>query len=224
MTQKIPEIVAPVVELTGRMGCGKTLAAKAFQAIRIDVVDADKVARAVVMPGTPAFEEIIALWPEVETDQGINRDKLRELTFGARDKEAIAELESITHPRIESETIRRLSESAGLYVVHERPALARPSTIKPFYRLMIDQPNPSVEISRIIDRGIISRQYITKDQVNEMLSHQYSREELLSISNGRILNNGTKREVADKVKAWDRRFRSELRGVKRQKPASSSAG
>lgn len=204
------DINQPVVELTGRMGSGKSLAASVLRGMDRSIVDADVVAREIVLPGTPAFEDIIARFP-VETENGIDRDKLRELTFGVQDQDAIAELEAITHPRIKDETIRQLAEAEGPYVVHERPALKMPSSIRPDHVLLVDQPNLYVERNRILERGRGKGQDLTPQQVDAMLFRQLSRDELAKRADSILVNDGRKGKFKVKVRDWDTEYISKLR-------------
>src|SRR5262249_7704961 len=48
-----------VIGLTGNIGSGKTTVARMLGQLGADVIDADQVARDVVKPGLPAFQEIV---------------------------------------------------------------------------------------------------------------------------------------------------------------------
>lgn len=211
------DIKQPVVELTGRMGSGKSLAASVLREMGRNVVDADAVSKQIVLPGAPAFEDIIARFP-VETENGIDRDKLRELTFGVQDQDAIAELEAITHPRIKDETIRQLAEADGPYVVHERPALRVLSSIRPDHVLSIDQPDARLERRRIIERDRKKKEQqrikaptISPVEVDNMLLRQMSRDELAKRADYVIVNNSSRDNLEVKVRDWDTEYISKLR-------------
>jgi dephospho-CoA kinase len=64
------------------------------------VIDADQVAREVVEPGQPAWQEIVdAFGPAVLNPDGtLNRKQLSQLVF--RDGEKLRRLNAITHPRV----------------------------------------------------------------------------------------------------------------------------
>jgi dephospho-CoA kinase len=127
---KLPDLERPIrlVGLTGSMGTGKSSAARAFAALSVPVVDADEVARAVVEPGQPAWEEIRALFGEeiCDGDGRLVRAKLAEKVFA--DREALRTLEGITHPRIAArvqerfEAARKASGAEG-FVVYDVPLL-----------------------------------------------------------------------------------------------------
>lgn len=96
--------------LTGGIASGKSTVARELRALGATVIDADQLARDVVAPGTPGWEEIRARWPEVIAADGtLDRKALGEIVFA--DAAARAELEMITHPRIGEES-GRLVEAA----------------------------------------------------------------------------------------------------------------
>ncbi len=91
-----------VIGLTGGIASGKSTVSDMLRALGARVVDTDAIARAVVEPGKPAWEEIVT-WQGrgiLQPDGSIDRRRLGELVFA--DKAARAALEAITHPRIEA--------------------------------------------------------------------------------------------------------------------------
>ena len=49
-----------VVGLTGGIGSGKSTVARAFAALGVPVIDADRAAREAVEPGQPALDDVVA--------------------------------------------------------------------------------------------------------------------------------------------------------------------
>ena len=101
------------IALTGGPGSGKSTVARMFRDLGAQVIDADEVARAVVAPGQPAWEELRREFgPEFFKEDGsLNRARMAELVFqdaGARQK-----LNAIVHPRVAREMARRLEDLAA---------------------------------------------------------------------------------------------------------------
>ncbi len=73
-----------VIGLTGNIGSGKSTVAKMLGELGADVIDADQVARDVVRPGLPAFDEIIAEFgpAALAKDGTIDRKALGARVFG----------------------------------------------------------------------------------------------------------------------------------------------
>lgn len=85
--------------LTGGIGSGKSTVARMIAGLGVPVIDADQLAREVVLPGSPALAAIADEWPEaIGMDGSIDRRRLAAIVFA--DPEARLRLERITHPRI----------------------------------------------------------------------------------------------------------------------------
>lgn len=101
--------------LTGGIGAGKSAVAAMIREEGVPVVDADRIARDIVEPGKPAYEEIVRRFGAdiLLPGGGIDRRKLGEIVFS--DAEKRASLEAITHPAIMSEIASALAglESEG---------------------------------------------------------------------------------------------------------------
>ena len=95
--------MSKVIGLTGQIGSGKSLAASILKEFGAAVIDADALARQVVEPGQPAYEEIRAAFgPKYLLPAGgLDRQALAKLIFS--DEEARRRLNEITHPRIREE-------------------------------------------------------------------------------------------------------------------------
>jgi len=89
-----------LIGLTGGVGMGKTTAANLLQQRGLPVVDTDVLAREVVEPGKPAWEEIQRVFGHDITapDGQLRRDELARQVFS--DDARRRQLEEIVHPRI----------------------------------------------------------------------------------------------------------------------------
>ncbi len=116
-----------LVGLTGGIATGKSTAARRFARAGLAVIDADRLARDVVRPGTPALAEIAAAFgPEViRPDGSLDRERLGRIVFA--DPRARARLNAIVHPRVHEEAERRFAEARrrhpGGVVVYDVPLL-----------------------------------------------------------------------------------------------------
>jgi dephospho-CoA kinase len=108
-----------ILGLTGSLGSGKSSVASALQELGAVVLEADVVARDAILPGQPAYAEILREFgPEVISADGtINRQRLASVVFS--DPGRRRKLESIIHPRVraaEEEFIEK-HRDAGLVVL-----------------------------------------------------------------------------------------------------------
>ena len=82
-------------------------------------IDADKVAHEVVMPGEPAYAQVLAEFgPEIAPNGGpIDRARLGQIVFS--DPTALARLEAIVHPAVSERISRLVAEAQAPVVVIE---------------------------------------------------------------------------------------------------------
>lgn len=100
-----------VIGLTGGIACGKSTVAAILRDLGARVVDADEVAREVMAPGSPVLARVAERFGRqvLRGDGSLDRQRLAEIVF--RDRQALADLNAITHPPI-LEVIRGRIEEA----------------------------------------------------------------------------------------------------------------
>ena len=185
-----------VVGITGGIGSGKSAVTDYLETKGITVVDADKVARVVVEPGTSGLAAITEHFGGdiLLPDGTLDRAALRKIVFDNPDEREV--LEGITHPRIREEIARQLSEAGSPYVVLASPLLLE-SGQSSFadYVVVVDVPE-SVQLSRTMTRDDNSEQL-----VKSIMAVQLDRETRLARSDTSISNEGTLEELHTRVDA-----------------------
>lgn len=110
------------VGLTGGIATGKSYVTQRLHAAGVPTIDADRLAREAVAPGTPGLRAVVARFGrEVLTEAGaLDRPKLGAIVF--RDAAARADLEAIIHPEVR----RRIAAWQGQLVAlgHRGPLVA----------------------------------------------------------------------------------------------------
>jgi len=88
------------IGLTGGIGSGKSTVAAMLEGLGAVILSADLAGHEVYLPGRPAWQEIVDAFGRevVAVDGAIDRAKLREIVFS--DREHLARLNAITHPRM----------------------------------------------------------------------------------------------------------------------------
>lgn len=114
------------IGLTGGIGSGKSTVAKLLAEHGYVVVDADKIAREIMEPGSPVLDDVAAAFGDdlINEDGSLDRGELARRAFV--DKQSTEKLNSITHPAIRAESERRFAaaEAAGEpAVVYDMPLL-----------------------------------------------------------------------------------------------------
>ena len=94
--------------LTGGVGMGKSVAADFLRGFALPVVDTDQLARALVLPGHPALEDIRCAFGDavIGAEGQLRRDVLAGIVFSG-DLER-QRLEHILHPRIRAAWLERV--------------------------------------------------------------------------------------------------------------------
>ncbi len=183
-----------VVGITGGIGSGKSAVTDHLETLGITVVDADKVARVVVEPGTPGLTAIAEHFGTdiLLADGGLDRAGLRKIVFDNPDERKV--LEGITHPRIRDEIARQLSEASSPYVVLSSPLLLE-SGQNTFanYVVVVDVPE-EVQLQRTMARDDNSAVL-----VKQIMAAQLDRQTRLSRADTSILNDASLETLYERV-------------------------
>ena len=184
-----------VVGITGGIGSGKSAVTEHLETLGITVVDADKVARVVVEPGTPGLAAIVEYFGEdiLLANGRLDRATLRKIVFDNPDERKV--LEGITHPRIRDEISRQLSEANSPYVVLSSPLLLE-SGQNTFadYVVVVDVPE-EVQLTRTMARDDNSEAL-----VKQIMAAQLDRKTRLSRADTSIMNDGSLEALYERVK------------------------
>lgn len=101
-----------IIGITGTIGSGKNAVGAILARYGAEVIDADQLAREVVLPGTPALDEVRQEFGAEVIDpdeKSLNRKRLAEIVFS--DPARKRALESILHPRIRQAFLERLERA-----------------------------------------------------------------------------------------------------------------
>lgn len=172
-----------VVGLTGGIGSGKTAASDHFQALGIEVVDADIASRVVVEPGRPALKEIAARFGDaiLLQDGALDRAALRKQIFSNPDDKLW--LESLLHPLIAEEIANGLNNAKSPYAIFVSPLLVESSQKDFCNRLLIIDVPEEVQLARTM-----SRDDNDEAQVKRIIASQASRAQRLALADDVIEN------------------------------------
>ena len=191
------------IGLTGGIGCGKTTVCNLFEELDINIIDADIVAREIVMPGEIAHQEIVEAFGSniLSENQEIDRKKLREIVFDQPEK--LQQLEKITHPRIISTMRAQVSQSTSPYCILCIPLLFEKNLHEEVDRVLVVDLPTEVQKQRVATRDAISI-----DQVETIMNHQLERKQRLSRANDVITNNGSVTDLQPQITALHKKYLS----------------
>jgi dephospho-CoA kinase len=148
------------VGLTGGIGAGKSAVAQRLADHGAVIIDADRLAREVVAPGTPGLAEIVAMFGEgVLTDDGsLDRAALGALVFG--DDEARRRLEKVIHPRVRARTADLTGAAApNAIVVNDVPLLVETGLSPSYHLVLVVETRRELRIRRLEEtRGMTAEE------------------------------------------------------------------
>ena len=194
-----------IVGLTGGIGSGKSTVARAFGSLGIGWVDADDVAREVVMPGEPALAAIREHFGNdvLHADGTLNRAALRSIVFD--NPTELKWLESVTHPRVRERILVHLErlQRQSPYVLLVSPLLFESGQDKLVDRTVVVDVPVELQLSRTRARDDVS-----EAQVHAILAAQLPREERLTKANDVIDNSGDHASMMQQVTQLDQHYRN----------------
>ncbi|MGM0630576.1 MAG: dephospho-CoA kinase [Pseudomonadota bacterium] len=190
-----------VVGVTGGIGSGKSAATAEFEKLGITIVDADVVARQVVMPGTPCLQAIAEHFGDavLTADHELNRKALRQRVFSnPQEKEW---LNKLLHPAIRQEIISQLEQADSPYVILSAPLLLENGLEKYCQRVLVIDVPESLQLARTIQRDDSP-----KKEVEAIMKAQLSRDERLKKANDVLNNDGSLEQLKQQVLQLHQRY------------------
>ncbi|MBO1335401.1 dephospho-CoA kinase [Streptomyces sp. VRA16 Mangrove soil] len=188
------------VGLTGGIGAGKSEVSRLLVERGAVLIDADRIAREVVEPGTPGLAAVVEAFGEgiLGPDGGLDRPKLGSIVFA--DAERLATLNRIVHPLVGARSAE-LEATAGQdsVVVHDVPLLAE-NSLAPLYDLVIVvDASPETQLDRLTRlRGM------TEEDARARMAAQATREKRLAVADVVIDNDVPLEKLTEQVDTvWD---------------------
>ncbi|KUL24843.1 dephospho-CoA kinase [Actinoplanes awajinensis] len=145
-----------MVGLTGGIGAGKSAVSARLAERGAVIIDADRLAREVVEPGTDGLAEIVAEFGAgvLTADGALDRPALGTKVFG--DEQARRRLERIIHPRVRARTAELVRAAPpDAIVVNDVPLLVETGLAPTYQMVIVVAADRDVRIQRLIrDRGM----------------------------------------------------------------------
>ena len=143
------------IGLTGGIGAGKSTVSRRLAERGAVVVDADLVAREVVVPGSEGLAAVVEEFgPDVlQPDGTLDRAGLGRRVFG--DAAALARLNAVMHPRIAARTLELMATApADAVVVHDMPLIVENGLATNYHLVVVVDAPEQVRAERLVrDRG-----------------------------------------------------------------------
>lgn len=183
------------VGLTGGIGAGKSEVSRRLSERGAVVIDADRIAREVVEPGTPGLAAVVAEFGDgvLTADGRMDRERVGEIVFA--DPERLAALNAIVHPLV-GERMQELMDAApdDAIVVYDVPLLAE-NDLAAMYDVVIVVDAPvELQVERLTaNRGM------TEDAARARIAAQATREQRRAVADHVIDNTGSLDELEARI-------------------------
>jgi dephospho-CoA kinase len=148
------------IALTGGIATGKSYVAGRFREAGVPIVDADLLAREVVLPGTPALAAIRKRFgPDaVRRDGTMDRIRVAQIVF--KDKRARLDLEAIIHPAV----IKAVNDFFNTlpkrtpFAVADIPLVFETGREKDFDAIVVVACPREMQLQRLMERNKLSKE------------------------------------------------------------------
>lgn len=189
------------IGLTGGLASGKSTVGRLFEKLGVPIIDADKVARDIVAPESPALQAIVEHFGATILDDAgaLDRARLREVVFAHEDERL--QLEAILHPLIQQEMGRRLRELDVPYAISIIPLLLENNQGGRFDRILVVDTLPCKQLARAH-----ARDGSTPDTLQGILDAQMDRDTRLAQADDVIHNDNGVQELRPQVELLHERY------------------
>jgi dephospho-CoA kinase len=173
-----------IVGLTGGIGSGKSTVTAMFENLGITIIDADVIARDVVLPGSSALNEIKNYFGhQYINDLGqLNRSLLRTRIFSSPSD--MLWLNNLLHPIIRNQLISQTKAALTPYCILVAPLLIENNLSPLVDSVLVIDVDENTQIKRTLLRDSSS-----VDEIKAIMASQSSRENRLTYADDIIKNN-----------------------------------
>lgn len=172
--------------------------ARLFEERGAVVLDADKIARSVVEPGTPALAALVDRFGDgiLRTDGTLDREALAALAFAGEDGRR--DLEAITHPAIQAGFAQGIVDAPqDAIVICDVPLLAESEAARArgYAAVIVVEAPRDVRLERLEGRGL------TREDAEARMAAQASDEQRRALATHLVDNAGSEVDLVPQVDA-----------------------
>lgn len=144
------------IGLTGNIATGKSLVLRMLKEMGADTLDADDLVHILMRRGSPLYDKIVSEFGRYVLDEDfeIDREKLGNIVFC--DSQALAHLESITHPTVKREVEKWISGSESSVVAVEAIKLIESGMADNCDAVWVITAGEDIQLQRLMDKRKMS--------------------------------------------------------------------
>ena len=189
------------IGLTGGIGSGKSTVAGLLAARGAVVVDADRIAREVVEPGTPGLAAVVEAFGEsvLAGDGSLDRPALAAVVF--TDPQARARLDAIVHPLVRDRSVELIAAApSDAVLVNDVPLLVETGQAGTYDLVLVVEADLATRLSRLVERGL------AEEDARARIASQATDEQRRAVADVVLDNSGTREQLAEQVdRFWEER-------------------
>jgi dephospho-CoA kinase len=188
-----------VIGLTGNIAMGKSLVRRMLDHLGAYTVDADGLAHQAMAPGAPAYRPVIVTFGQwiLDSEKRVDRSKLGAVVFAH--PEALARLETITHPVVSRAIDTLLQRTRHKVVVVEAIKLLESQLARQMDTVWVVDATEEKQLERLAKRGLPRLEALKRIRVQNPQADKLARADVV------ISNSGTPEETWQQVRlAWSR--------------------
>jgi dephospho-CoA kinase len=190
------------VGLTGGIASGKSVVAGMFAALGAQVIEADRIAHDLMLPGESVYQEVVRHFGAaiLNADGTVNRAKLAGAAFGAEAR--VQELNHIVHPAVLLRQEQWMNEVGRKHpqavAIVEAALILEAGAARQFDRLIVVSCRPEQRIERWAKRVKVDEP-TARAEVARRMAAQWPDAEKLKAADYRIDNSGSLEETRVQV-------------------------
>ena len=180
--------------VTGSFGSGKTTVAGMLRTMGAEIIDADSIAHELILPGKPAYREIVRTFGKgvLKKNKEIDRKALGRLVFC--DERLLKRLDHCLHPRIKALIKKRIRGVCARVVVLDAPLLLEAGLGQIVNKLIVVTASRHRQIQRArIKMGLEEK------EIARRITAQIPLDEKAAMADFIIDNNGTLKKTRRQV-------------------------
>jgi dephospho-CoA kinase len=182
------------IGLTGGIGSGKSTVSVLLAEHGAVVVDADRIAREVLEPGTAGLAAVVDAFGDGILAAGGSLDRAALAAVVFADPEARARLDAIVHPLVRA----RAAELAaavpdGSVVVHDVPLLVETGQAGSYDLVLVVEAELGIRVERLLRRGL------SEEDARARVAAQATDEQRRAVADVVLDNSGTPEQLAAQV-------------------------
>jgi dephospho-CoA kinase len=188
-----------IVGLTGGVASGKSVVSQVWKEEGAYLIDADRIAREVVQPRTPAWKALVKAFGKeiLQEDGSIHRKKLATRVFSNPVEREL--LNRILHPRIKREIDRRIKgigqKGPKAIVVIDAALLVETGYYRDVDQVVVVTSTKKQQIERLR-----RREQMAQEMARGIIDSQISGEERIKVADIIIRNEGSRKKTERKAK------------------------